>query len=138
LKGQRRIHFVRESDARRRFILSRLQDLGTRVCLYHVDGLQTQASRTLCLQAIVHDAAEMGVTRVVLETDETVARFDLRTMQSATFRAGLTGTLGYGHAPASSEPLLWAADAIAWSYSKGGNWLRRISAMVITTRLLLP
>jgi hypothetical protein len=34
--------------------------------------------------------------------------------------------------------MLWAADAIAWSYTKGGDWLRRVSPMIVQTRLLLP
>jgi hypothetical protein len=28
------------------------------------------------------------------------------------------------------EPLLWLADAIAWSYAKGGDWQRRVNPLI--------
>jgi hypothetical protein len=34
----------------------------------------------------------------------------------------------YDHRPASSEPLLWAADAVCWAAGAGQDWRRRIQA----------
>ncbi len=47
-----------------------------------------------------------------------------------TIRARLAAsgrTLAYEHRRAYEEPLLWAADAMAWCYGAGGEWRRRIA-----------
>jgi len=138
LGGQTRIHFVRESDSRRRLILSTLARLPVRAHLYRVEGLDAHTSRDLCLKGIVADAAALGIGRLILEADVTVIRHDLRTIQQSVYERGLGPTFRYAHERPASEPLLWAADAILWSYTKGGDWLRRIAPMVSTTKLLLP
>jgi len=138
MKGQTRLHFVRESDQRRRLILSTLARLGVQARLYRVEGLDVHRSRDLCLEGIVADVAALGVENIVLEADTTVIHHDLGTLQQAAFDAGVGAQLRYGHERAAAEPLLWAADAIVWSYTKGGDWLRRIAPMVRSTRLLLP
>ncbi len=136
LSGQKRIHFVKENNSRRRLILSELAALGTKAYLYHVDGQDAATSRHLCLEALVKDAAESGAERIVLELDEQIRRQDERSLHLATHRLGVE--VRYSHEQASAEPLLWAADAVAWSYSKGSDWSRRIKPMVIAARLLLP
>lgn len=88
MRGQRRIHFVRERDSRRRAVLSGLDSVGTRAYLYHVDGLGEKDARPLCLDAIVQDAARDGVERLVFESDESVAPSDLRVLHDAVHRAG--------------------------------------------------
>ncbi len=36
-------------------------------------------------------------------------------------------TIRYVHLPPHSYPLLWVADALAWSHSAGGAWRARIA-----------
>jgi len=138
MKGQKRIHFVRESDSRRRLVLSTLTQLDIHAHLYRAEGLGVHPARDLCLKAIVDDAVRLGVGRIVLESDETTVRHDTDVLHRATHDDVGIRSVDYGHEQASAEPLLWAADAIVWSYTKGGDWLRRVTPMVAATRLLLP
>jgi hypothetical protein len=136
MKGQRRIHFVRESDGRRRQILGTLVELGICAHLYRVDGQRQDLARRLCLEAIVGGAVAVGASMVVLERDDSCLKRDQQTLHNA--RAGLRQPLRYEHLESAAQPLLWAADALAWSYAKGGDWVRRIRPIVSATRLLLP
>jgi hypothetical protein len=43
----------------------------------------------------------------------------------------------YDHRLASSEPMLWAADAIGWAFGAGGDWQRRLGD-VVTVRDIAP
>ncbi|AYD91032.1 hypothetical protein D4740_02890 [Actinomyces sp. 2119] len=42
---------------------------------------------------------------------------------------GWEGT--YDHLRDHEEPLLWLADAISWSWNKGGEWRRRLNGIDI-------
>jgi len=35
----------------------------------------------------------------------------------------------YEHVGKSEEPLLWIADAIAWSYGRGGRWREEVRTL---------
>lgn len=113
--GQRRVHFTKESDPRRRMIVSSLLDLGLRARVYESDGPKVTA-RAACLGQMTDDMLTLGVDRLVLETLEGQEAADRRTVFEWLQRAG--GTLSYEHKRAYEEPLLWVADA-------GGLVLRR-------------
>ena len=130
LPGQRRIHFTNESDSRRRAVLSRLRDLGVRAHIVHSDDRSELAARLSCLDAIVDLAASRRHERIVLERDDSIEQIDRRFLFDRVNRHGLRGCLSYAHATAHQEPLLWAADALAWSWTKGGDWRRRIAQML--------
>ena len=36
----------------------------------------------------------------------------------------------YRHVTPHEHPLLWVSDAVAWCYSNGGDWIRRVEAIV--------
>ncbi|WP_424447691.1 hypothetical protein [Microbacterium arborescens] len=36
----------------------------------------------------------------------------------------------YRHVAPHEHPLLWASDAVAWCHSNGGDWIRRVDAIV--------
>lgn len=131
LPGQRRIHFTNESDSRRRSILSTLDRIGVRAYVVHSDEAEVAAGRCSCLAAIVHVAASYGHERIVVERDETIERADRQTLYQEIERRGLRGSLHYAHEAAHHEPLLRAADALAWSHTKGGDWRRRIERMLV-------
>lgn len=130
LPGQRRIHFTNESDSRRRVILSRLRDLGMQADVVHSDDRSELAARMSCLAAIVDLAASRGHERIVLERDDSIEQIDRRFLFDRVNRHGLRAALSYTHETAHQEPLLWAADALAWSWTKGGDWRRRIAPML--------
>lgn len=125
--GQRRVHFAKESDSRRRVIVSALVGLDLRIRVYESDGPDVVA-RAACLGRLVDDMLTLDVDRLVLETLDSQESADRRTIYERLRRAG--GTLAYEHRRSYEEPLLWVADAAAWCYGAGGDWRRRIKSMV--------
>lgn len=86
---------------------------------------------------LVAHAAEQSHTKIVLERDESIEQSDRKVLFREVQRYGLTGQLSYAFETAHHEPLLWVADAIAWSYTKGGDW-KRHSQPLITGITTLP
>jgi hypothetical protein len=41
----------------------------------------------------------------------------------------------YDHRPSTSEPLLWAVDAIVWAVGAGNSWRRQIDRLVTVRRI---
>lgn len=138
LPGQRRIHFTKESDHRKRQVLSKLVELGVTAHLFHCDSKSDAVGRETCLVSLVAYAAEHAHTRIVLERDESVDRADRRILFREVDRHGLSEELAYRLETAHQEPLLWIADAIAWSYTRGGDWKRRIRPLIADETLLSP
>jgi hypothetical protein len=133
LRGQRRIHFTRESDTRRRFILSRLVELGVRAHIVQSTANKQADGREECLTQLVELAADNDHTRIVLERDASIEQADRRILYREVSSRGLRSTLKYEHEAAHDEPLLWIADAVAWSHARGGDWRRRIEPMLLET-----
>jgi hypothetical protein len=90
----------------------------------HADG------RRECLRQLAEVAATESHRRIVLERDESIERSDRRALYADLTRCGATDRVTYSHASAHEEPLLWVADAIAWSYAKGGEWRKRVGPMI--------
>jgi hypothetical protein len=136
LPGQRRWHFAKESDPRRRRILSELVGCG----LVRVVGCQSpgddSAARGACLGELVPMLADLGVTDLVLESRAGQDAADRRTLHEAMEKLGLT--LEYAHRQPHEECCLWCADAVAWAYGAGGDWRRRVQPMVHALRRIRP
>lgn len=138
MKGQRRIHFVDESPPRRRVLLSAMTQLGCSTRIYRVQDTAELRARELCLSAVVNDMAALDARRLVLERDDSIVNRDRRLIRASLIERGLHERVTYAHEAATSEPLLWIADAIAWSYSRGGEWRQRAAPMVISFVDLTP
>lgn len=136
LPGQRRIHFTSESDQRRRAILGRLTQLGVQAQVFHCDTNSDVIGREACLVELVAHAAENSHERIVLERDESIDKSDRRILFREVQRHELSERLSYALEQAHQEPLLWIADAIAWSYTKGGDWKRRAELLIVETTYL--
>jgi len=136
--GQRRLHMKDENDSRRREILSTLSGLGLQVCVYRasVAGRPIRASRDQCLRALIPTLLELDVTRLVIESCSQDHR-DEQVIQPILNRLAAPGRFVWLHSVPSAEPLLWAADAAAWAYGKGGDWRRRVEG-IITSVAELP
>lgn len=131
--GQRRLHMVKESDSRRRLILQRMADLGCSATLYEAGaGHKSNITRRrACLERLVHDVVDTGAgTRLCLETAEGVDRRDQQQLLELVRRLQCRDILAYEHAHASAEPLLAVPDAIAWAWTRGGEWRRRAQPLV--------
>lgn len=137
LPGQRRIHFTKERDDRKRLILSKFTTFGVQAQIFHSPAKNDAAGREACLTALVEHASKHAHTKIVLERDESIEQSDRRTLFREVHKHGLTEALSYALEPPHLEPLLWIADAIAWSYTKGGDWNRRIEPLV-AGRTMLP
>lgn len=79
---------------------------------------------------MIDDMALLDARRLVLERDESMATHDKRVIRSALIAHDMQGQISYSHEAAAGEPLLWIADAVAWSYGRAGDWRRRASPIV--------
>src|SRR2546425_7367379 len=120
--GQRRVHFKKESNARRRQVLAAVGQLGAKahvwVCRHHDDVFARQA----CLRRMVPTLLELGVSRLVLESCQNEDMQDRHTLASALLAA--ESVLSYEHLRPAEDPILWVSDAVAWCYGAGGDWRR--------------
>lgn len=130
LPGQRRIHFTKERGERKRLILSRFTEFGVQAHVFHCATKNDVAGREACLAGLVAFAADRSHSKIVIERDESIEQSDRRTLFREVERHGLTGSLAYALEAPHLEPLLWVADAIAWSHTKGGDWKRRVDPLI--------
>lgn len=129
LRGQRRWHFTNERDARRSAILSSLVDSDlVRAHVYFGKG-NDALIRAAALKSMAHDLVALKVDRLVIESRAARDSQDRKVLYSALGPSAGTN-LVYEHMTPASDPALWFADAVAWSYSAGGRW--RSSLLAIT------
>ncbi|MBN9157907.1 hypothetical protein [Microbacterium sp.] len=79
--------------------------------------------------ALDENAVRDGVSQLILERDESLERADRRLIADVIRRAG-TVDMQYRHAMPHEHPMLWVSDAVAWCYSNGGDWIRRVDTIV--------
>lgn len=127
MPGERRVHFRSEGDSRRKFVLARMVDFGVRGRIYSTpdDG---EDARDALLRVLVQDTVDSEGRRLVLESRDRVGNLRDRAVLAQT-KARENGLL-YEHREASTEPILWMSDALAWSAGAGGDWRCRIEPMV--------
>lgn len=130
LPGQRRIHFTKESDSRKKAILSSLTKLGVKAHVFHCVSKNQALSREACLTALVAHAVEMSCKAIVLERDESIEQSDRRILFREVQRQSPTEAIGYDLIAPHLEPLLWIPDAIAWSFTKGKEWKPRVQPLI--------
>lgn len=73
---------------------------------------------------------ERGVQRLTIESRQGRDQHDRQVLIEELHRLNARA-LQYVHVPPHADPLLWVADALAWSHSAGGAWRQRIA--LITT-----
>jgi hypothetical protein len=79
---------------------------------------------------IVRDARRAQATRLVVEPVESLVPLDHIAIVRELRRSTGQSILAYEHVEAKLEPVLWAADAIAWAFGAGGDWRRRIEPVI--------
>lgn len=142
LPGQRRVYTAKESARRRRVLLdtvAAVEGLSATIIRYRRPASTNRvAGRHLLLQAATGLAVGSGVTSWVLDNQDDAQRVRDRAAIAHAL-AGVSERLHpvYDHQAASSEPLLWAADAVCWAVGVGGDWQRRVST-VVTLRDIRP
>lgn len=131
LPGQSRLHFSRESNARRRVLATSIASLNVAISIYDATA-QTDAkvARADCLRQLVENLAGHGTRRLTIEQDDSLVQSDQRVLYSAVRQAGCADRLHYLHLPGRSDPLLWIADAAAWCWTHGPEWRSRVQPRV--------
>lgn len=138
LSGQLRIHFTKERPERKRLILSRLIAFGARTKVFHCATKHQDHGRQACLAGIVAFAAQQSCSKIVIERDESIEKTDRHFLYQEVRKHRLEDKLSYVHESPHNEPLLWIADAIAWSYAKGGEWKKRAEPLIVGETELKP
>ncbi|MCP2317290.1 hypothetical protein APR12_002636 [Nocardia amikacinitolerans] len=128
LPGQRRWHFAKEPDQRRRHILSAMKRSGTaNVAMFEARGVEVRA-RHECLTALLTYLVDIRAERLIVESREAQDQRDRHTIAAVLHKA--SAELPYAHVPPHNEPGLWWPDAIAWAFGAGGAWKTLVLPMV--------
>lgn len=123
LPGQRRIHFSKESHARRQSILRTITKLDLRAWVYVTDSKPSQVNaRRRCFERLIPDLIQGGAQELVIERDTSMLGHDRQVLSSSTNAAGVTGTFRYRWLQAHEDAMLWTPDALAWCCAAGGSW----------------
>lgn len=126
--GQRRVHFKKEGDSRRRELVARLREMELQAGVWTVRDSDDVRARQLCLSAAATWLQEFGVTRLAIES---CAHQDLRDRQTlASALEKVDEPFTYEHLRPAEDPLLWASDALAWCFGAGGDWRQRVQPML--------
>ena len=128
--GAERIHFVKESDGRRKTLLSKFAEFGARAAVFHAESVNDRDARAWCLEQLIVFAGRTGAERIVLETDESTIHSDNKILYRRVRELGLQDHLRYAHQRAATEPLLALPDAIAWSFGRGGQWAPLVTPLI--------
>ena len=137
LGGQRRVHFVDESDARRRTILATITSLELRARVYQTRSTDDVAARAITLSALVKDLAP-AAERLVIESRSDRDRDDRQLLVQLRHSGAFGDGLRYEHLQAHEEPLLWVADALAWCVGAGSLWRPLVEPVLDDVRTILP
>ncbi|NUT22453.1 MAG: hypothetical protein HOV77_25045 [Hamadaea sp.] len=129
LPSQRRLHFEREQDARRRHLLDQITKLRIQATVYQCDDPNQIAARMGCLRQLLVDEST-AMTRLVLDACETMDHRDRRLIYLAARDIGMAPTFTYEHLRSFEEPLLWVSDAVAWAVGAGRSWHTRVTDVV--------
>ena len=133
LPGQRRLHFVGEQDSRRRHILRAFAEARVQTLVYDGAGFRDEkVARDAAVARLTADAIRMRAHRLVLELDDSVAIKDRLVIREQLVKAGAGASDGliYEHQRAHEECLLSIPDAVAWSWSKAGQWRKQVEPLV--------
>jgi hypothetical protein len=139
LPKQVRLHFTSEREKRRRQIISALVEAGSiGTVIYDASsfGNDHKGARSAAIAAMAARVARIPVARIVLEADESTVNHDRKLILAILKVAGVEDSVGCDHLACKDEPLLAIPDAVAWCYTKGGEW-RKLAEPLITDIELL-
>ncbi|MER7450081.1 hypothetical protein [Nocardia beijingensis] len=129
LPGQRRWHFAKEPDQRRRQILATMARCeGVRVAVFVGKGAEVRV-RDECMARLVTYLVDLKAERLVIESRESLDHRDRNCIAAALRKA--SAELPYLHLPPHTEPGLWWPDAVAWAFGAGGVWRPLVASLVV-------
>jgi len=127
MRGQRRVHLAKESEPRKREILSTFSKARLISNTYVAHGMNEKYARELCIRQMVADLQQSEQYSIIFDADENHSVNDGKIIRSALQQRGMLSQVEYRHQEPSAEVLLWIPDAIAWAYARGGVWRKHIS-----------
>lgn len=128
--GQVRIHFAKMQDRDRRSFLSSLVPLPVTALFVEARGLDVEA-RSACWAQLVPRVIELHVRSLTIELTEGAELRDRRDILEGLIKLEAVDRLQYSHRRPHDEPLLWVADAVAWSVGRGGEWAARVRHLLL-------
>jgi hypothetical protein len=133
LKGQSRIHFVSESNRRRKQILAVFRSLPIEVCFFELRGGSEAESREICLRELVRRLPIGEYCEVWIEADSNHLISDKAVLSSALIAEKKNSSVVFTHTDSRSQILLWIPDALAWIRTRGGDWHKEFRGIRIQT-----
>lgn len=121
---------AKENAENKRALIRLVSDLtlDAHVIAIQVSGKSQRTARDLCLRELTRTLHDLGASRFILESCDQ-DRADLQVIGDTL--ASLNGLeMQVVHHRPHEEPLLWAADVIAWAYGRAGQWRQRLSGVV--------
>ena len=128
-KGRRDIHFNGARDDLRDTVVGLLERHGINAVVFRAVAAKGCNPREDCVRATARLAVEIAAHSVVLDRDESLEAQDRRWLYQELHKSGVR----YDHLHRHEEPLLWAADAIAWCWQRGGAWKDKVRSLVART-----
>lgn len=129
--GSRRIHMIKDGNYRDRYV-SAVAELGIQARLYvtPISSISQRQARSKCLRSMVPDLLGAGVTHLIVEScDQDRQDSDVLVAARALAAADET-TFHFDHYQPHEEPMLWAADVIAWAYGRDSRWRHRVAHLI--------
>lgn len=127
--GQRRLHFSKERDDRRRQFLARIVELPIQAAFFSAAGHAVPARRA-CLQDVLASMADRPVSRLVIELAEPEYERDRQSIAEVVEKVPWLKTVSVEHMRGHSDPMLWVPDALAWAYGAGGSWRTQVEPLI--------
>ncbi len=124
MKGQRRIHFVDESDSRRRQIAGVLEKLDMHTIFFVTAEKAEREARKRCLAALVASLDTDANYQIWLELDESHLAHDKACITQALATQSMIDRVEFLHVTPYQQELLWIPDALGWIRNRGSDWVR--------------
>jgi len=94
-----------------------------------IDDLKS--ARLKALETLIALSGEFQILSFVFELDETTFLSDKAALERHNLGVG-NNKITFDFKARHEEPLLWLADAVAWSLGRGGVWTSRVESLVIS------
>ena len=133
LRGQNRIHFVSESDRRRKQILATLRKLDVEVVFFVSKAPSDAQARSLCLRAMVMDLNPETSYQIWLEVEINHLDLDRSVITKSLRAVNRQESVEFTHSDSKVQSLLWLPDALAWCENRGGIWRRELDGFKTRT-----
>ncbi|MFM6980265.1 MAG: hypothetical protein ACKOWE_02545 [Micrococcales bacterium] len=126
----RPVHFQTDDDSVRNIFISKLFELDFEAYAITTEDKNPRNARKACLGEICLLVESLKLKRLVLELDESIKQWDLRTLKEFLSDKAIYHQISYLHLRDSEEICLTIADALAWCLNRGGDWHKKVQNLI--------